>query len=192
MDFTFTEDQQLFQESVRDFLVNEVTPARIRASWETATGRDDELWAQLVELGLTGMTVPEEHGGLGMSELDFVLLAQECGYVALPEPLVNLVMVAVPMLREIGGDLASEWLPKIAAGEARVVAGLAQNMLVEDAHIADLVLWHQGSELFALKPEQMLLQENDSVDPSRKLFSIELSGSVTPVSRPAPPSRSPG
>jgi alkylation response protein AidB-like acyl-CoA dehydrogenase len=170
MDFTFTEDQQLFQESVRDFLVNEVTPARIRASWETATGRDDELWAQLVELGLTGMTVPEEHGGLGMSELDFVLLAQECGYVALPEPLVNLVMVAVPMLR-------------IAAGEARVVAGLAQNMLVEDAHIADLVLWHQGSELFALKPEQMLLQENDSVDPSRKLFSIELSGSVTPVSR---------
>lgn len=183
MDFTFTEDQQLFQDSVRDFLINEVTPERIRACWETDSGRDDALWAQLVELGLTGMTVPEEHGGLGMSELDFVLLAQECGYVALPEPLVNMVMIAVPMLREVGGDLASEWLPKIAAGEARVVAGLAQNMLVEDAHIADLVLWHQGSELFALTPEQMLLQENESVDPSRKLFSIELNGQVTPVAR---------
>ena len=37
MDFTFTDDQLLFQESVRDFLVNEVTPARIRATWDTDT-----------------------------------------------------------------------------------------------------------------------------------------------------------
>ena len=34
MDFTFSEDQLLFQESVRDFLVNEVTTERIRSSWE--------------------------------------------------------------------------------------------------------------------------------------------------------------
>ena len=47
MDFTFTEDQLLFQDSVRDFLVNEVTPERIRASWDTDTGRDNELWQQL-------------------------------------------------------------------------------------------------------------------------------------------------
>ena len=43
MDFTFTDDQMLFRESVRDFLVHEVTPERIRASWETATGRDPAL-----------------------------------------------------------------------------------------------------------------------------------------------------
>ena len=86
MDFTFSEDQLLFQESVRDFLVNEVTAERIRASWETDSGREEALWNQLAELGLTGMTVPEVHGGLGMTALDFVLLAQECGYVALPEP----------------------------------------------------------------------------------------------------------
>ena len=98
MDFTFSEDQLLFQESVRDFLVNEVTPERIRGSWETDSGRDPGLWQQLTELGLVGMTVPEEHGGLGMSELDFVLLAQECGYVALPEPLVHTALVAVPLL----------------------------------------------------------------------------------------------
>lgn len=183
MDFTFSEDQLLFQDSVRDFLSNEVTPERIRASWETPTGRDDELWGQLVELGLVGMTVPEEHGGLGMNELDFVLLAQECGYVALPEPLVNMVMVAVPMLVELGGELAAQWLPKIAAGEAKVVAGLEQNLLLEDAHIADLLLWQRGSELFALTPDQALLQENESVDPSRKLFSVELSGAITPVAR---------
>ncbi len=176
MDFTFTEDQLLFQDSVRDFLVNEVTPERIRESWETESGRSGELWGQLAELGLTGMTVPEEHGGLGMNELDFVLLAQECGYVALPEPLVHTALVAVPMLKEIGGELAVEWLPKIAAGEAKVVVGLEQNLLVEDAHVADLLLLQQGDSIVAATRDEVTLRHNESVDPSRKLFAVELGG----------------
>jgi alkylation response protein AidB-like acyl-CoA dehydrogenase len=182
MDFTFTEDQLLFQQSVRDFLTNEVTPERIRASWESDSGRDDALWGQLAELGLTGMTVPEEHGGLGMSELDFVLLAQECGYVALPEPLVHVVLVAVPMLREIGGEMAAQWLPKIAAGDARVVVGLEQNLVVEDAHIADLLLLQRDDTLLAATPDQVTLQHNESIDPSRKLFSVDVATTATTVS----------
>jgi alkylation response protein AidB-like acyl-CoA dehydrogenase len=172
MDFTFTEDQLLFQESVRDFLVNEVTPERIRASWETDSGRDPALWSQLAELGLTGITVPEEHGGLGMTALDFVLLAQECGYVALPEPLVHTALVAVPMLQDIGGELAAQWLPKIASGDARVVVGVAQNLVVEDAHIADLLLLQQGDAVIAATADQVELQHNESIDPSRKLFTV--------------------
>ena len=180
MDFTFSEDQLLFQESVRDFLVNEVTAERVRASWLADSGREDALWRQLAELGLTGMTVPEAHGGLGMSELDFVLLAQECGYVALPEPLVHTVMVAVPLLNDIGGELAAQWLPKVASGDAKVIVGLQQNLLVEDAHVADLVLIQQGETLYAATPDQVSLGYNESVDPSRKLFSVELlSGAIT-------------
>ncbi len=172
MDFTFTEDQLLFQESVRDFLTNEVTPERIRSLWASETGRDTALWAQMAELGLTGMTVAEEFGGLGMSELDFVLLAQECGYVALPEPLVNNVLVAAPLLREIGGDLAAQWLPKLATGAAKVAVGLAQNLLVEDAHTADLLLLQQGENLIAATPQQVSLRHNESVDPSRRLYAV--------------------
>jgi alkylation response protein AidB-like acyl-CoA dehydrogenase len=174
MDFTFSEDQLLFQASVRDFLVNEVTPERIRSSWETESGRDAALWQQLTELGLVGMTVPEQHGGLGMSELDFVLLAQECGYVALPEPLVHTALVAVPLLKDLGGELAAHWLPRVAAGEAKVVVGLQQNQLVEDAHVADLLLLQQGGEIVALTPDQVELRHNESVDPSRKLYAVTL------------------
>ena len=181
MDFTFSEDQLLFQASVRDFLVNEVTPARVRSSWETETGRDSQLWSQLTELGLTGMTVPEEFGGLGMNEVDFVLLAQECGYVALPEPLVHTAMVAVPLLVELGGDLAARWLPKIASGEARVVVGVEQNLLVEDAHLADLLLIQKGSSLFAASQEQVALRYNESVDPSRKLYAVDVGNDATEV-----------
>ena len=100
MNFTFTEDQLLFQESVRDFLVNEVTAESIRALWKTDPGRSDALWQQLTELGLTAMTVPEAMGGLGMTALDFILIAQECGYVALPAPLVHIALVAVPLLAQ--------------------------------------------------------------------------------------------
>jgi alkylation response protein AidB-like acyl-CoA dehydrogenase len=174
MDFTFSEDQLLFQESVRDFLVNEVTPEKIRELWETDSGRSDELWGQLTELGLVGMTVPEEFGGLGMDELDFVLLAQECGYVALPEPLVHTALVAVPLLRDLGGELAAEWLPKIAAGEAKVIVGLEQNQLVEDAHVADLLLLQRGAAIHAFTPAQVELRYNESVDPSRKLYAVEV------------------
>lgn len=173
MDFTFSEDQLLFQDSVRDFLVNEVTPERIRSAWESESGRNSALWAQLAELGLTGMTVPEEFGGLGMTELDFVLLAQECGYVALPEPLVHTALVAVPTLKAIGGELAARWLPQIAAGQAKAVVGIEQNLLVEDAHVADLLLLQRGDSFVAATAEQVALRHNESVDPSRKLFAID-------------------
>lgn len=173
MDFTFSEDQLLFQDSVRDFLVNEITTDAIRASWETDTGRSDDLWGQLTELGLTGMTVPEEFGGLGMNEVDFVLLAQECGYVALPEPLVHNVLVAVPLINALSDELKAEWLPKIAEGSAKVAVGLTENFLVEDAHVANLLLLQNGDEIHAVDPANVKLTYNQSVDLSRKLFSVE-------------------
>ncbi len=178
MDFTFSEDQLLFQESVRDFLVNEVTPEAIRKAWESESGRSETLWSQLAELGLTGLTVPEAFGGLGMTELDFILLAQEIGYVALPEPLVNSVLVALPTLAESGNEnLKNTWLAKAAIGEAKVIYGAAQNPLVEDAHIADLLLLERGDKIFALEKGQFTASLNESVDPSRKLFHIEFDAS---------------
>ena len=181
MDFTFTEEQLLFQESVRDFLFNEVTPERIRASWQSDTGREHLLWQQLTDLGLVGMTVPEEHGGLGMNEVDFILLAQECGYVALPEPLVHTALVAVPLLSDLGGELAAQWLPKIAAGQAKALVGLEQNLLVEDAHVADLLLLQRGDAIYALTPEQVSLRHNESVDPSRRLYGVDIPADAAPA-----------
>jgi len=173
MDFTFSEDQLLFQEGVRDFLTNEVTPEKVRELWETETGRSDELWGQLAELGLTGLTVPEDFGGMGMNELDFVLLAQECGYVALPEPLVQTVLVGVPTLVDSSNDdLKAAWLPKVAEGSAKIAVGLQANLLVEDAHVADLLIMEKAGALYAVEKGEAELEYNQSVDPSRKLFAV--------------------
>ncbi|TXS91315.1 acyl-CoA dehydrogenase [Parahaliea maris] len=181
MNFTFSEDQLLFRDSVRDFLVNEVTPERVRGIWESENGRDDGLWQQLAEMGLTGITVPEEHGGLGMNELDFVLLAQECGYVALPEPLVNTALVAVPVISQLGGEAAGKWLPQIAAGETRVAVGCSENGLAEDAAQAGLLLWAEPEAVYLLEPDQFSARFNESIDPSRRLYAIDINAGVAPM-----------
>lgn len=175
MDFTFSDDQQLFEENVRAFLTNEVTPERIRELWQMQGGRSDELWAQLTALGLTAVTVPEGFGGLGMNELDFTLLAQECGYAALPEPLVDTMLVGVPLLCGLGSeqrDLQGEWLTRIAEGRARLAVGQPGNPLVADAHVAGLLLLPHGDEVHAVRREQVDLARNESVDPSRQLFRV--------------------
>ncbi|CAH0991263.1 Acyl-CoA dehydrogenase [Sinobacterium norvegicum] len=182
MDFTFNEDQLLFQEGVRDFLTNEITPEKVRELWQTETGRSDALWGQLTELGLTGLTVPEDFGGMGMDELDFVLLAQECGYVALPEPLVQTVLVAVPTLANSSNEaLKAAWLPKVAEGSAKIAVGLAQNLLVEDAHVSDLIIMEKAGVLYAVEQADATLEYNPSVDPSRKLYTVDFDSSNATV-----------
>ena len=176
MDFTFNEDQLMFHDSVKGFLTNEVTPEHIREQWTTKTGRSQALWNQLAELGLSAITVPEAFGGLGMNELDFLLIAEECGYAALPEPLVETVMVVVPLLASLGGEhhhFKEQWLPVIASGEARVAIQHPLNPLVSDAHIADLLLLHEAGQIHAVPAAEVELTENESVDPSRKLFSVK-------------------
>lgn len=173
MNFSFSEDQLLFRDSVKDFLSKEITPELIRELWKSETGRSENLWSQLSEMGLTGMLVAEEHGGLGMNEEDFILIAEECGRVALPEPLVENAMVAVPLLQALNHERTNPYLEKIVSGECKVAIGHSINLLVSDAHIADLFLLENKGELHALTKEHVTLTTQESVDPSRKLFKVE-------------------
>ncbi|MDB5984652.1 MAG: acyl-CoA dehydrogenase [Pseudomonas sp.] len=176
MDFTFSQDQLLFQANVKSFFTNEVTPEHLREQWGTDSGRSSALWAQLVELGLTAVTVPEAYGGLGMNELDFVLLAEECGYYALAEPLVQTLLLGVPLLAALDDchqPLKDTWLTRVVEGSARLAVGQPGNPLVADAHVADLLLLPHGDEVHAVLPRDIDLTRNESVDPSRRLFRVD-------------------
>ena len=78
-------------------------------------------------MGVVGLTVPETYGGLGLGLLDLVLLLEEAGRSGLPEPLLETVALAVPVLVEATSERAHElrarWLPAVAAGEAVVAVG---------------------------------------------------------------------
>ncbi|MNZ49786.1 Acyl-CoA dehydrogenase [compost metagenome] len=176
MDFTFNDEQLSFQDSVRAFLTNQVTPERQRELWATESGRSDELWAQLADLGLTALNVPEDFGGLGLDETDWVLLAQECGYAALAEPLLDTMLVGVPLLAALGDEhheFKADWLQRIAEGRARLAVGHPDNLLVADAHVADLLILGTHDEVHAVPRSAVSLTRNPALDPARQLFSVD-------------------
>ena len=140
MEFIFSEDQLLLQQTVRDFLEGECTVEHVRSMWDTETGRSPEFWGKLAEIGVPGLLVPEENDGLGMDEIDMVLVLEETGRAGLAEPVIHTAAVAVPMLAESGNDaIAGAWLPRVAGGDAIISVGHDQSQFVSDAHIADLL-----------------------------------------------------
>ncbi|MBP9219173.1 MAG: acyl-CoA/acyl-ACP dehydrogenase [Sterolibacterium sp.] len=176
MDFTFTEDQKLFADNIRSIFLKEVAPELLREQWETETGRSDTLWQLLAEQGLTAFSVPEAAGGLGLGDVDWVLIAQEVGYFGLPEPLLDTAWLGVALLRALPDSAAvlrDEWLSRIAEGSARIAIGGPLNPLVADAHVADLLLLHHNSEVHAVPRAAVKLTANPSIDPSRRLFHVE-------------------
>jgi alkylation response protein AidB-like acyl-CoA dehydrogenase len=81
--------------------------------------------------------------------------------------------VGAPLLREAGGELAARWLPRIAAGEAVVAVSHPATPLVEDAHVADLLLLARSDEaIFAVPREAARITPQPANDPSRKLASV--------------------
>ncbi|MFP8873760.1 MAG: acyl-CoA dehydrogenase family protein, partial [Myxococcota bacterium] len=134
MDFNFSEDQLLLQQTVRDFLAGECSPEWIREQWNTATGRSPEFWKQLAELGLAGLLIAEDHGGLGMDETDLVLLLEETGRVGLAEPVVTNSVATALLAEHPDSALAEAWLPRVATGEAILAVAHPQSPFVADAH----------------------------------------------------------
>jgi alkylation response protein AidB-like acyl-CoA dehydrogenase len=174
MDFLFDEDQRLLQTTVRDFLSGACPVEFVRAQWDTETGRSPEFWRALAEIGIPGLLVPEEHGGLGLSELELVLVGLEIGRAALAEPVTSTAAVAVPLLLDSGrAELANEWLPKIARGEAIVAVGHPGSPFVADAHVADLLILRSGDALYALPRDEVRVTLQAANDPSQKLATVD-------------------
>jgi alkylation response protein AidB-like acyl-CoA dehydrogenase len=157
--FTFTDEQLAMRDAVRGFLEKECPPKVVRDAWTNDTGRSG-LWPRLGELGVLGVLAPEAHGGFGGTYLDLVLLLEETGRAALPEPVVEHAAVAVPMLDETHAVAA-------AAGDITITVGPPSG-LVPYADSADLVLL--GDDL--VEARSVDLRRHESVDGSRRVFAI--------------------
>ena len=176
MNFTFTQDQLDFQEAISSMLRAEVTADSIRARWKNESGVDSAFMGQAHDLGLNSMLIPESLGGLGLTPVDFILLAEACGEVALPEPLVESVMVTTPSLVDIldqglGNVDVQKVIDGVLAGEVRVALGHAINPCINYADSADWFLLPDGDGVYLLPKEAVTLEVKTSVDPSRRLFA---------------------
>ena len=174
MRFAFDDDALLLQNTLRDFLRKEHPPERVRALWDSETGRDPALWSSLAALGVPGALAPEEAGGLGLDETRFVLLLEEAGRAALAEPLLATAAVGVPLLRDLPpeAEARARWLARVAAGEARLAVGHPVSAFVADAHVADLLLLPAGAALHAVPRAEAALTAEPANDPSERLFTV--------------------
>ena len=120
MDFDFSDDQQQLRDAVRRWVDKGYTFERRRAI-VAAGGFERAAYGELAELGLTALTVPEAHGGLGQGAIDAMVVMEELGRGIVLEPLAQAFVTAGVLAQYAPQELQAAWLPRIASGEALVV-----------------------------------------------------------------------
>src|SRR5258708_13532046 len=112
MDFDFSDDQQQLRDAVRRWVDKGYTFERRRSIVE-AGGFSREVWGELAELGLTALTVPEEHGGLGLGATDVMGGMGELGRGLGMEPLAQAFLAAGGLGNHPPPSLPPHWLPPV-------------------------------------------------------------------------------
>jgi alkylation response protein AidB-like acyl-CoA dehydrogenase len=173
MRFDFDEERYALRDLARDLFAKESPASRLRALWD-GESFDRRVWKTMAQAGLTGITVPEEFGGAGGNELDLVLVYEEAGRAALPEPLIETTGFAAPLIAEFGSDEMKErWLPAIASGDAIVAVEGPADGYAAWADEADLAIVMRDGALHALPRESYRVRALTSVDPARPIGAIE-------------------
>ncbi len=167
MNFEIDEQQRDFAASIDAALGAADLPAAVRAwaAGDTAPGR--KVWAQLTDLGVTALLVPEKFDGIEAHPVDLVVALERLGKWNVPGPVTESIAVA-PLL--LGDD---ERVGGLASGE--LIATVAAPPLVPravDADTAGLILLAENDSV----SDATAGQEHESVDPARKLFEVSVSG----------------
>jgi alkylation response protein AidB-like acyl-CoA dehydrogenase len=118
MDLDLSKEQKILKRSAQDFLKKECPPSLIREMKDDERGYPKKLWEQMVELGWTGVMIPEKYGGIGGSYLDLCILLEAMGAVCCPGPFFSAVVLGGLTLLSAGSDEQKEkLLPKLADGD---------------------------------------------------------------------------
>jgi alkylation response protein AidB-like acyl-CoA dehydrogenase len=113
-----TDDQKMLQETAASFLREEGSIARQLRHWRDSgctDGYGSDFWKRFAELGLTGICIPEDQGGLGLGSVEASLVLEEIGRNLTPSPFLT---TAIAGARAIEGTAHAErWYPGILSGE---------------------------------------------------------------------------
>ena len=210
MDFTYDDEQLALQEVARSALERECGPQLLRELADDPSGMTPALWSTLVDLGWTGLLVPEDQGGTGAGLLETCIVLEQMGRIPLPGPFFSSAVAATLAARALG---ATELLGDLASGASRGTVALGEQghgeplgtvrtrarrkaaqwvlsgekPLVVDGHTADWAIvvarGEEGVRSYLLEaPAGELVP---SLDPTRKLARLVLDD--TPAAPLGPP-----
>ncbi len=119
-EFQFTEEQQQLRAAVRKFCADNFAEAEVRRLMESEVPFDAKVWNRLgAELGVLGLSVPEDDGGVGGSLVDQAVAVEEFGATLATGPLFGTVYLAVPALvASSAGPARDELLTQLVEGTA--------------------------------------------------------------------------
>lgn len=127
MSILYDEEQQAIAHEAARILSARTSSERLKELLELKGQFDGAFWATCAEQGWTGISIPEEDGGIGLGLVELGLVAEACGAVACGAPFLNSNFGAAQAILRHGDAAArAKWLPKLASGEAIGAVGLAE------------------------------------------------------------------
>lgn len=196
-----TAEQQELRDTVRRLLARSSDP---RTAMTSQDGFDRTLWMRLcTEVGVAGLTIPEEYGGLGATLAETAIVLGELGRTLTPSPLLgSAVLAAQAILASDDPDACRRLLPGIAAGTTiaalawagadgrwspdATAVSIVDGRLLGEAHyvldgtVAEVLLVvvrdGDGLGLFEVDPGATERRHTPSMDPTRRLATVRLSG----------------
>ena len=167
MRFDLDAQQRDFAASIDAALAAADVPGAVRA-WaggDTAPGR--KVWAQLADLGVTALAVPEKFDGIGAHPVDLVVAAERLGRWCVPGPVTESIAVAPVLLAD------DDRSAPLATGELIATVALPPQVpRAVDADSSGLILLATDGQV----SDGTAGVRHESVDPSRKLFDVTASG----------------
>jgi alkylation response protein AidB-like acyl-CoA dehydrogenase len=120
MDFDFSDDQEQLRDAVHKW-VDKSYSFEHRRTVVKAGGFSREAYEGLAGLGLAGLYIADEHGGMGMGPVEGMIAMEELGRGIVLEPLGQTLLASGVLSAYGDAAVQKAWLPKIAAGETLVV-----------------------------------------------------------------------
>jgi alkylation response protein AidB-like acyl-CoA dehydrogenase len=158
-----TDDQKMLQETAAGFLAEEGGIAKQLRHWRDIGCKDGfghGLWKQFAELGLTGICIPESHGGIGLGATEAALVLEEIGRNLTPSPLLTTAIVAARAI--VGTVHADCWYPRIVSGEAVLALAIDEGPRHAPEHTG-LEAQRQGNG-FVLNGDKQFVVQGASAD----------------------------
>ncbi len=118
----FTDEQSMLLDTASNFFRDRSPVATVRTQLSTDSGYDDAMWREMVALGWTGLAVPVEHGGSGLTLAEAVTIAEPMGRALCASPLLSSQLFAQGLVA--GGSEAQrfDYLGLVCGGTPATVA----------------------------------------------------------------------
>jgi 3-oxochol-4-en-24-oyl-CoA dehydrogenase len=195
MSIAITEEHRALAQSVADFLTNHQSRAAARSLLDAGVDALPAFWAELANLGLLGLHVPEDLGGSGFGLPETLVVAEQMGRYLAPGPFVPTVITSAVLAAAGPDELQKRLLPGLADGSVIGAAALGGEVTYTDGaatgrvgvvisgHLADVLLVPAGDDVLVVEKSAGGVQAKvpANLDQSRRAARVTLDAATATV-----------